>query len=253
MVMVSAARVLSVALGFLLLLPPGLRAEEDVSERARKQAIRELGRDLRKEARNPRPLDEERRARILKLVEALGALGGPEAAEAGLDGAGIPDTEVRDAVFGLVDHEHGPELVDPLADLLEDKDHRRDADLQRRIARSLSIAADPAAVLPLASLIRTDEDAEVVAEAAEALATYGTAKLALRKEAVEQLVNVYTYTYNMMLSIRAEDRVLAAKMKERWKVYAMPVRGALKALTGQELSRPQDWRTWWNKNKKKRW
>lgn len=253
-----ARGLLSLAFLLVLLLPAGLgdaRAEEDgaISERARKQAIRALGKDLRKQARSKRPVDDERRAEILRIVEALGVLGGPPAAEAALDGAAIGDEAVRDAVFALVDREHGEELVDPLAALLDDSDLRRDVDLRRRVARSLSIAAHESAVPPLTGLVRTDEDAEVVAAAADALATYASAKLALRKEAVKALIDVYTYTYNLMLSIRKEDRVLASEMKKRWKVYASPVRHALKSLTGAELTRPQEWRAWWNDNKKKRW
>jgi hypothetical protein len=100
--------------------------------------------------------------------------------------------------------------------------------------------------------VRSDEDAHVVAATADSLATYGSARLTLRKEAVRRLVDVYSTTYNLMLSIRPEDRVIAQVMKERYKVYAAPLRGALQALTGQQLTRPHEWRDWWNANKKRK-
>ena len=142
-------------------------------------------------------------------------------------------------------------MVRPLAALLEAKDHRRDVDLRRRIARSLGIVLDPAATVPLTSLIRTDEDAVVVATAAESLSVYGAAPLPLRKDAVKQLVETYTTTYNLMLSIKPDQKVIAGVMKERYQVYATPLRRALQALTGAQLTRPQEWREWWNEHKKK--
>ena len=113
------------------------------------------------------------------------------------------------------------------------------------------LVLDPPAVSPLTGLIRTDEDAEVVAVAAESLASYGAAPLDLRKEAVKQLVETYTTTYNLMLSIKPDQKVIAGVMKKRYQIYAAPVRRALQALTGAQLSRPQEWREWWNEHKKK--
>jgi len=238
----------------LLLVPlQGAGAGDEAADRVRKRTIKKLEKDLRKEARNPRPLTEERQMRVLELIEALAVFGGADAAEAGLEGVPIRDEQIRDAVFGLVDSEHGPELVGPLSALLEAKAYRRDVDVRKRVARSLSVAADPRAVLPLATLIRSDEDATVVAAAADALATYGAAPLKFRREAVRQLVDVYTTTYNLMLSTKSEQRVIRSVMQKRWKVYAGSVRAALQDLTGQRFSRPQEWRTWWNKNKKKKW
>ena len=44
-------------------------------------------------------------------------------------------------------------------------------------------------------------------------------------------------------------RQLATK---RYKVYAKSVRHALQSLTGVQITRPHDWRRWWNTNKKKK-
>ncbi len=215
----------------------------------RKAQLKKLGRALRKAVRDPHV--EEEMGEVTGLLDAIEVLGGPDAAEVTLEAVVLTDAKLRDRVFAFVDKEHGPPLLAPLGALLEDKDFRRDADLRRRIARSLSVIADPAAVPLLEPLIRSDEDAEVVAEAAEALATYGAAPLVVRKDAVKSLVDLYTTTWNLMMSVQQEDKVIASVMKERWRVYHVSLRHALQSLTGQQLTRPQEWRTWWNKNKKR--
>jgi hypothetical protein len=225
----------------------GLAQGEDAAQVARLEAVRGLARQLRKAARALRPDKPE----ILTLLDALDALRGHEAAQAALEGVALTDAEIRERIFALVDREHGPELVEPLSGVLSAKQHRRDADLRRRVARSLGVAGAPAAVAPLTTLIRTDEDAGVVAAAADALATYAAAPLGARKEAVRTLIDVYESTWNLSLSIHPEDKVIATVMKERWRIYGSAVRHALQALTGQTLTRPQEWRWWWNKNKKR--
>lgn len=238
----------------LLLLGWGgrpLLAGEATTERIRKESIKKLGKTLQKRAKSRRAPKYEKE--MLEILAALDALGGVEAGLAALKGLPYDGEKVRDAIFALVDKEHAPQTVGPLGRLLEDKRYRRDVDVRKRVARSLSVVGDPDAIPPLSTLIRTDEDADVVAAAADALATYAAAPIRLRKVAVEQLVGVYATTWNLMRSVDPKQKVIAGVMKKRWKVYASPVRHALRMLTGQaDISRPQDWRTWWNKNKKRR-
>jgi HEAT repeat protein len=220
------------------------------TEAARKNAIKGLKRKIRKLARSP--WVHKKTPDILKSLEALAALRGYEAGEAALEASPCLDEGVRKAAFDIVEREHHKKLVKPLAALLESKDFRRDADIRRRIAHALAVMADPAAIEPLTALIRFDEDAEVVAEAADALSGYGAAPIDLRRESVRRLVDVYETTYNYKESIRPEDKILRKLAQERYKVYAKSVRAALQSLTGVQLTRPHDWRRWWNTNKKKR-
>ena len=228
-------------------------AEDDdppVSEAVRKAQIKKLGRRLRKTAQSPRAASHK--DEIVALLESLEVLGGWEAGNAALYAVALDDVEVRDQAFGLVETEHHAKLVKPLAEMLEAKRYRRDEDVRERAARSLSIMGDASAMPPLTELIRTDEHAKVVAAAADSLAAYSGGPLALRKEAVKRLVNVYTATWNLMMSVRPEDKVIGAVMKKKWKVYGRSVRSALQALTGEQtLTRPQEWREWWNDNKKR--
>jgi len=241
----------------LLLFPaPALLAAEPpeepeapaLTDAARKQAIKGFKSKLRRLCSSPHAASKQ--SEILEALESLSALGTPAAGEAALEAVRVTTAEVRDPVFALVEKEHDASLVEPLAALLEGNEYRRDADLRRRIAHALAVMASPSAIAPLASLVRFDEDAEVVAEAADALAVYGAAPLAERKEAVRRLVDLYETTWNYKMSVRPEDKVLSRIASERWGVYSLPVRTALQSLTGQQLTRPKEWRDWWNENKK---
>jgi len=224
--------------------------DETVPESVRKATIKKLGKQLRKKAQSPRA--PKYKAEILTMLESLEVLGGWEAGRAALEAVALVDEEVRDAAFGLAEAEHHAKLVKPLAAILDEKRYRKDEDARKRAARSLSIMGDVSAMPYLTDLIRTDEDPEVLAMAADSLAVYSDGPLAMRKDAVKRLVDVYTATWNLMRSMRPEDKVIAAKMTKHWKAYAKSVRSALQSLTGEQtLTRPQEWREWWNANKKR--
>lgn len=219
------------------------------TEAGRKNAIKGLKSKIRRLASSPWAL--KKTDEILKHLEALTALGGHEAGAAAL--AALPATQeaVRDAAFDIVEREHDKRLVKPLAALLEDKNYRRDVDAKRRIAHALAVMDDASAVEPLAGLIRFDEDAEVVLEAADALSSYGAVPVKTRKIAVRRLVDLYESTYNIKESVRPEDKVLRKVAIGRYKIYGKALRYALQALTGERLTRPHEWRRWWNSNKKR--
>ena len=163
------------------------------------------------------------------------------------------DRAVRDAAFDLIEREHNKSFLKPLVLLLEDKDYRRDPDAKRRVVHALSVVAEPGAIEPLADLIRFDEDPEVVAEAADALAGFASVKVPLRKPAVRRLVDLYESTWNLKESVRTEpkDKILKREAEDRYKVYGRSLRHALQALTEVQLTRPAEWRRWWNSNKKR--
>ena len=230
-------------------------AEEDAAtERGRKNAVKGLRSKLRKLARSPYAHKPEKKAQFLKDLEALSALGGVEAGRAALEVLPHTDKDVRDAAFEIVEREHDKALLKPIVELLESKGLRRDADAKRRLAHALSVISDPGAIVPLSDLIRFDEDAEVVAEAADALAGFTTAKLELRKIAVKRLLDLYDSTWNLKESVKTDkrDKILRRKATARYKVYGKSLRFALQALAGVQLTRPQEWRRWWNENKKKK-
>ncbi len=222
------------------------------NEAARKNAIKGLKSKVRKASNGPYAL--KKKAMVLKHLEALTALGGKEAGRAAMEAIPHPDKEVRDAAFTLIEREHDKTFTKPLAALLEHKDFRRDFDVRRRIAHALSVVSDPPAMEPLASLIGFDEDAEVVAEAADALAGYAQAPLKYRKPAVKRLIDLYSSTWNLKESVKADkkDKINKKRAQAKYKVYGKALRFALQALTGRQLTRPKEWRGWWNDNKKKK-
>ncbi len=245
-------RRLTYGLCLTLLLAGWTRADDPppISDAVRKAAIKKLGKDLRKKARSPRA--PKYKPDILALLDSLEVLGGVEAGEAALGAVPFVDEEVRDRAFTLAETWPEPELAKPLIAILEDKAYRQDTDARKRAARSLSIVGDPKGMPALTDLMRTDEDPELIAVVADSLATFASAPLPLRKEAVKRLVNTYTSTWNVMMSIRPEDKVIASKMRKHYQIYGRNIRGALEALTGETgIARPQEWREWWNENKKR--
>ena len=248
-------RILVALLVVAVFAPPICGAEDAQpapTEIARKKAIKGLRSKLRKAARSPHA--HKKTAEIVKFLDSLKALGGHEAGKAALEALPVTDEVIRSQAFDVVESNHHPKLVAPLAALLEEKTYRRDPDLQLRVAHALAVMADAKAIPPLTSLIRTDIHAEVVDEAARALATFGSQPIEKKRDSVKALVGLYSTTFNYMMSMRPEDKVLKKVMNERYRVYGKTVRHALQSLTGQQLTRPHEWRRWWNKNKKaKKW
>lgn len=219
------------------------------ADAGRARAVAGLRTKLRKAARSPHAA--KKRETILEYLGALESLGGWEAGRAALEAAVLEDAELRDRIFNLVEREHHERLVPRLVEFLEDKDFRRDADLRRRIAHAFAVIAHSSTLEPLATLMRSDEPAEVVDEAAKALAGHVGTPVPLLREPVRRCIELYEATYNLMMSMQAEDRILRKVMAERWKVYGKSLRTTLQLLAGQpQLSVPQEWRRWWNDNKK---
>lgn len=84
-----------------------------------------------------------------------------------------------------------------------------------------------------------------IAKAAEALAQFGEAPGALRKDAVETTVKLLAEYYEATISDK-ED----IEAQEKYRKVGRPMMNALEALTGVSQSQPLDWVAWWNKNKK---
>ncbi len=260
---------LLLTVGLVLAPSPGGTALADdvgaaeISEAARKKAISGLGKSLGKLAKDPRltdqeAMDEDPRAprltrkmgEVAKLIDSLEALGGPEAGLAALKGVGIRDAGTRERLFTLLETVQDKRALKPLLALLENKHFRRDAGLKRHVAHALAVLADAKAIEPLSDLIRFDEDAEVVAEAADALAVFAGAAIEKKRIGVRRMVDLFESTYNLKKSVRVEDKLQVKRAAERWKIYSRSLRGSLQAMTGRQLTKPMEWRRWWNDCKK---
>lgn len=231
---------------------PGPEEARDPIEEGRVHTVSSLRTKIRRIARGP--WAERKRDEVLGYLTALEALGGWEAGRAALEAVWDTDPVIRDRAFSLAEREHHEKLLPTLDDLLEEKDLRRDADLRRRLAHAYAVIASPKSIEKLAELIRSDEPAEVVDEAARALSVHAGAPIQQRREPVRRLVDLYETTYTYMTSIRPEDRIQKQVMTKRWDIYGKTLLSALQALTGQQLTRPLEWRRWWNEHKKEaRW
>jgi HEAT repeat protein len=216
-------------------------------EAARAAKVKELRKDLRKWAGSPH--EAAHKDELLASIAALKTIGGVGAARGVMDAFPSTDEDVRDKAFELVELVHDKALLAPLAEHIEHKDFRRDFDLHKRIAHALAVIADPAAIEHLTKLVQSP-DADVVAAAADALAVFGDAKTDEKREAVQRLVDLYESTWNLMNSVRPEDRVAAKIAFDKWEIFSKPVRHALQTLTKQQITQSKDWRRWWNDHKK---
>ncbi len=237
-----------VAIGFAA----GTASSEDPAlspeEVARRETIERLGKELRKAATSPRA--PEKKDDIKKGIDALSALGGPLAAKSAIEALALDDEDVEKAVMTLVETAHDKSLVAPLAALIDHHDYRRRFRLHGLLAHALGVMADVSAIEPLTSMIGS-EDSTVTAATADALATYRSAPHAKRVDAVRRLIDQFETTWNLMMSVRPEDRLGRDRAKKDWEIFGNQLKKALQALTGQaQLNRPREFRDWWNEHKK---
>ncbi|MDJ0973790.1 MAG: hypothetical protein QNJ98_04970 [Planctomycetota bacterium] len=227
---------------------PAAAADGDVDEVAKRRAIKGLGKDLKKLARDPRVL--KKLDEVAKILDGLAAVPCPEAAVAALHGAPIPDEKTRQRIFTFVEENHDKTLLKPLVAMLQAKEHRRDTELRLLVVHALSVLSDPKSIEPLSELITFDTDEKLVAEVCNALSVFGAAKQEQRRPAVKAMVDLYETTYTYLKSIRPEHRILTKIATTRWRVYGRQMRTALQALTATQLSKPHEFRKWWNTCKK---
>ena len=141
----------------------------------------------------------------------------------------------------------GPESVDVLVKQLGNKAHKKNLYLKRQILLSLGKTTDEGAAEEILDMLK-DKDQIVVAAAAEALGEYHEAEQKLRKELVEGVLK------ELMPRKNAIDNDSADEIAREWyDAISGPCITTLQRLTGQELRSPEDFRTWWNKNKKEDW
>lgn len=159
---------------------------------------------------------------------------------------GVRDNQLfRAAAISL--GEMGPESVDVLTDWINHKDHRDDMDLQRDLILSLGKTKDESAVKPLLDLLKHHQPA-MQAATSEALANFGHLKLDARKEIFEAVLKVIT---DIKGTIDTDPNNTTER--ERYDAVRAPMLSALKTMSKQDFQDPNDWRSWWNNNKKKDW
>lgn len=163
--------------------------------------------------------------------------------------------EIEDGVFdnklfmasAVALGEMAPESVKPLMGWIDNKKHRRNLDLQRRLIRSLGKTKDPKGVKTLDDMLRHHEDS-LVGAAAEALGEYSELDLKERKKIFQTMLSILMAAKSAVDGDSADIRA-----RERYDVIAAPIITSLQRLAGHDESSPEKWERWWNKNKKKDW
>jgi hypothetical protein len=143
--------------------------------------------------------------------------------------------------------EMGPESTKLIAGWIGDKRHRKDLELQRRLALALGRTRDPDGLRTLVDLL-TNKDAPLVAAAAEALAYFENAPLDTRKDLFGELLKALMTAKGSMDS-DPNDTIA----RDRYNTFSAAIVTTLDRLAGLEERDPEALQRWWNKNKHEDW
>lgn len=141
----------------------------------------------------------------------------------------------------------GPESVKPLTEWIDHKTHRKDLALQAELIRSLGKTKDEKAIKTLVGLL-THKDASNQAAAAEALGEYDGMTSDVRKEIFEEVLKAVNTAKDRM-----DSNIEDLEARDRYNAIKAPMVTTLQKLSGHDTNNPDEWRSWWNDNKKKDW
>jgi len=141
----------------------------------------------------------------------------------------------------------GPESVPLLIEWIDHKTHRQDLALQSELIRSLGKTRDPAGIDTLTGLL-THKDPSNQAAAAEALGNFADAPSDTRKGVFEEVLKALNTAKDRM-----DSDIEDLEARDRYNVLKAPMITTLQALSKHDESNPDQWRGWWNDNKKKDW
>ena len=143
--------------------------------------------------------------------------------------------------------EMGPESVDPLIRLIDDRNHADDYPVRCAFISSLGKTKDEKAVRRLLDLL--DEfQARLQASAATALGNFTNLDQKVRKRIFEDLLKLLCGT-----SAAMQDKQNSSTLHDRWRRVSGPCQSSMRKLSGANESGAEKWRRWWNKNKRKDW
>jgi len=141
----------------------------------------------------------------------------------------------------------GPDSAPELMKWIGHKKHRKDILLQRHLVLALGKTIDKKGRKLLTDLL-VHKDPPIQAAAAEALGNYRKEDQKIRKEIFEEILKVLNSAYNAK-----EGASTDREAQERYDVIAAPMITTMQGLSGATVRTPNDWRSWWNDNKRKKW
>lgn len=143
--------------------------------------------------------------------------------------------------------EMAPESVPVLLKWIDDKSHRKDIELQKKLILLSGRTKHADAREPLIGLL-LDKDPQLVAAAAEALGNYSEIEQKTRKATFEEILKILTSARNAV-DADANDTIA----RDRYDVMSAPMITSLQRLSKTEITEPSEFQHWWNKNKKEDW
>ncbi len=159
---------------------------------------------------------------------------------------GVPDNRLYLAAATALG-EMGSEAGRPITKWIGHKRHRGDLALQRRLVLSLGKLKDTRYTKDLSDLLQ-HKDAALVAAASEAMANFATADQRVRKSLFEDVMKGL-----MSVKGRMDTDPNDLEARERYNTIAGSMNTTLQVLSGEQISVPEEWQRWWNKNKRDDW
>ena len=220
--------------------------------------VKELCEALRGHSKKRGKEDREAVQKIDELLQEFGNSGPKDRAMIAKEVSkclGQKRGEIEDGVFdnnlflaaAVALGEMAPESTKLLIGWVDNKKHRRNLKLQRRIIRSLGITQDPDGIKVLDDMLQHHEDG-IVGAAAEALGEYTELELKQRKKIFQTMLTIL-----MGAKSAVDGDPTDVRARERYDVIAAPIITSLQRLSGVDETVPEAWERWWNKNKKKDW
>ncbi len=159
---------------------------------------------------------------------------------------GIPNNQLNlAAAVALGDM--GPESAKLLAKRIGHKKLKDDDAVRRRLILSLGRTKDESGLKTLQDLL-VHRRPILQGAAAEALGEYVKLKLKKRKDVFEDILKALD---SAKAAVDAD--VTDPIARDRYDTVSAPMMTSLARLCGERVNSPEEWRRWWNKNKKADW
>ncbi len=160
---------------------------------------------------------------------------------------GVYDNKIYLASAEALSH-MGPESVPHLIKMVGHKKHKANIVLQARVVQSLGKTKSEDGVDTLTNLLGGHTANEIEQAAAQALGNFGDLGLKKRKKIFgEVLKSLMSAKNDKDDDINNEDPSKA----KRYNAVSASMLSTMETLSGHKESTPEEWQSWWNKNKKK--
>lgn len=160
---------------------------------------------------------------------------------------GVPNTSLFIAAAVALG-EMAPESTKALVGAIDNKNLKKLTAVRHRLILSLGKTKDLKEGLDFLINLLQDKEPTLVAAAGEALGSYAEADQVVRKKAFEALLKTVNSAKD-----NKDTNPTDTIARDRYDAIASAIVTALGKLSKHDERNPDEWRTWWNKNKGKNW